>query len=195
MCKIVVAVALLAASLSGCLGESPGMQEPKELMPTTEGEGTASTNATEIVDYYSWARFGTDLVGRDYVGLCDREVPEPLGGRFYEKVELMRLHGHIITDNHTMLEFQYQVDDLFAETEISGLRIGAYYNHTLIHWSEAFKENARFTLELHGMYDIDKDYRWTFFSKWTDPTTEDDEDACTSGFTSGSHTIKITAVR
>lgn len=196
MHRVVVAIALLAIPLSGCVDNTPTTQNPPHNTDSLDIYDNISANTTVIVDFDYWSQFGTDLVGLDYVEqLCnDEEVPGPIEGGFYSKAEIPRIDGSIITRNHTELKVQYQVDDVFADSGISGLRIGAYYNHEFIFWSESFKEDSNFTIALNGMYDEDKDARWTFFTKHTDPTTEDDKDACTSGFTSGSYQIKIEAV-
>lgn len=173
--------------ISGCLENEEEKQQ--DLQPNDD-EGSQDVKEVELVNYYSWARFGTDLTARDELGMCERQVP--LLGQLTGQYTMDRTHGNLVNESHYALVIQTFVDDTFAETGISGHRIGLYYDGLLVAWTESFKEPTTFRYELDGRFEQDHP-RWSFAIKLTDPTTSDDSDACTAGFQSGSVEVFIHA--
>lgn len=192
MHKLAFALLFVGSALSGCLGDEETESSNSNVvtenpMPPEDGAG-----AILITEYFQDMLYGADVyVPDDICGTSPFPDPAPgFPGKFY----MGRIYGRNITDNHTSLVIDFQIDNLFSDTGLSGHRVGAYYNHELMFWTESFMESGNFTYQLDGdLVDTSNDERWTFFYKRTDLVTNDNEDGCTSGQQSGSILIEIYA--
>lgn len=172
MKRLVFVLVLFGASLAGCVGEDSN-DEALDQGPNGTGPGEEGpVESSHLVDYSQGAVQSTDLMGWD----C--ELSDEVKRQYFLRLE----PGSRVDANHTELEFTLTLENVFSDADYTRYRIGAYYDHQLVFWSDAFRETTTFTHELDGATpDLDKDQRWTFAFKRTDPLTEDDPDACTAG--------------
>lgn len=191
MRPLVLLLALLCSGLAGCTGEG----QKEDIQNNLGADPPITTVETPpkvlLVDYYYDALLSTDLVARDSLGLCG--PPLPLVGNITEEYEIKRLPGHKIFSNHTYLNITINIDESFSKVGVTGHRFGIYYGSDLVYWSDSIKESTSFNFPLDAIERPIDDSMVRFFRKLTDPTTEDDESACTSGIQSGSIAVDIYA--
>lgn len=190
MRSLVLLLALVCSGLAGCM-EGVEKESFKNNSNDEPSLITAKPPAkSHLIDYYYWAQLSTDFVARDSLGLCDQL---PLVGSFTDKWEMERLRGHKISENHTYLNITVTLDELFSQLGVTGHRIGIFYGDNLMLWSDAIKESLSFNFPLNSIEGPIDDSMVRFFIKLTDPTTEENKDACTSGIKSGSVKVDIYA--